>query len=161
MRIAAGFLVAAVTSIVAASRADAVPCLAGSSCTRIKVAIAGKTLKITDASIGDPKQGWGWNFIQVEAKRDEGMVYVSEWANGINEAGSVIAGKGCEVGPFFEDTSAGNPEDAWQSDMGPWDARCPLAGLRRMDINSGRGNDVVNVVLSPIPVKITGGPATT
>ncbi|HEY8514730.1 MAG TPA: hypothetical protein VIS07_04350 [Candidatus Binatia bacterium] len=42
----------------------------GGPCTRIKVGIAGKTLRITDASKGKPAQGVGSSFVFVKAKRD-------------------------------------------------------------------------------------------
>ncbi len=140
-----------------AGRADA-SCPGGFPCTKIKAAISGRTLRITDASEGDPVDGFAGNFVYVKAKRDEGVVYVSEIASGVGFPGSVIAGKGCTAGSFVEDTSGGNPEDAWQADLLPtWHVTCPLAGLDRIDVNVGRGDDFVNVVLSPIPVKVTGG----
>lgn len=151
-------LVAVLTIVsVGAGRADAA-CPGGFPCTKIKAAISGRTLRITDASEGDPVNGFAGNFVYLKAKRDEGVVYVSEIASGVGFPGSVIAGTGCTAGSFVEDTSGGNPEDAWQADLLPtWHVTCPLAGLDRIDVNVGRGDDFVNVVLSPIPVKVNGG----
>jgi Ca2+-binding RTX toxin-like protein len=155
-RTTALLLVAIAACAVGAHRADAA--CASFPCTKIKVAISGTTLRITDVSDGDPVEGFASNFVYLKAKRDEGTVYVSEIASGVGFPGSVIAGKGCVAGSFAEETAGGNPEDAWHSDLLPtWHAKCPLAGVARIDVNVGRGDDFVNVVLSPIPVKVTGG----
>lgn len=143
--------------VASATRSEAV-CPGGFPCTKLKVQVSGTTLKITDVSSGDPVDGYAGNFVYVKAKRDEGAVYVAELANGVGFPGSVIAGKGCTAGSFAEDLSGGNPEDVWHHDLlTTWDAKCPLAGLKRIVIDVGAGTDYVNLVLSPIPVKITGG----
>jgi len=117
----------------------------------IKVSIAGSTLKIRDASTGDPLNGDFDNWIDVKLKRDEGVAYVAE------ENGPVTVGKGCVAGAFIENTLAGNPEDLWHPNWTTYDAICPLAGVKKLDINSGAGWDIVEVILSPVPVKIVGG----
>lgn len=119
--------------------------------TQSKVSIAGKTLKIRDASTGSIVDGDFNNGITVKAKRDEGFVYVLDYN------GSLVVGAGCTAGPFIEDISAGNPEDVWVPQWDTYQARCPLAGLKKIDINSGAGDDSVQVILSPIEVKIVGG----
>jgi len=66
-------------------------------------------------------------------------------------------GPGCTAGSFTEDTSAGNPEDLWHPNWTTYDAVCSIAGLKKLDINSGPGSDTVEVILSHVPVKIVGG----
>jgi len=119
--------------------------------TQAKVSIAGKTLKIRDASTGDVLNGDFNNGITVKAKRDEGVVYVTDYN------GTLIVGAGCTAGSFTEDVSAGNPEDIWAPQWETYQAKCALAGLKKIDINSGAGDDSVQVILSPIEVKIVGG----
>lgn len=119
--------------------------------TLAKVWIAGTTLKIRDASIGSVVEGDFNNGITLKAKRDEGFVYIVE------DSGSLVVGPGCTAGAFTEDVSAGNPEDVWVPGWDTFEARCPLAGLKKIDINSGAGDDSVQVILSPIQVKIVGG----
>lgn len=156
-KIPALVLVTLLAVVAVATRGDAA-CPGGFPCTKLKAQISGSTLKITDVSSGDPVDGFAGNFVYVKAKRDEGVVYIAEIANGVGYPGSVIAGNGCEAGSFPEDLSGGNPEDVWHHDLLPtWDAKCPLAGLKRIAIDVGAGTDYVNLVLSPIPVKITGG----
>lgn len=119
--------------------------------TQSRVWIAGKTLKIRDASTGSVPEGDFANGIALKAKRDEGVVYVMDYN------GSVVVGPGCTAGPFVEDVSAGRPEDVWVPQWDTYQAKCPLAGLKKIDINSGVGDDSVQVILSPIEVKIVGG----
>jgi hypothetical protein len=116
-----------------------------------KVWISGKTLKIRDASIGTVANGDFDNGIAVKAKRDEGVVYVLDYN------GSLVVGPGCTAGSFVEDVSSGRPEDQWISQWDTYQAKCPIAGLKKIDINSGAGDDSVQVILSPIEVKIVGG----
>lgn len=118
----------------------------------IRVSLSGTTLKISDASKGSPLNGDFDNYIDVKVKRDEGVAYVSD------DAGDAIAGHGCVAGPFVEDTSHGRPEDTWAAGWGPWQVKCPFdARLRKVDINAGPGDDFVNVLLSHVPVHISGG----
>jgi Ca2+-binding RTX toxin-like protein len=116
-----------------------------------KVWIAGSTLKIRDASTGSVENGDFDNGIAVKAKRDDGVVYVLDYN------GDVIVGPGCTAGSFVEDVSAGNPEDLWIPQWDVYEAKCPIAGLKKIDVNSGAGYDSVQVILSPIEVKIVGG----
>lgn len=118
---------------------------------RIKVSVAGKTLKVRDVSTGSPLDGDFDNWIDVKVKRDEGVAYVAE------EYGPVEVGQGCVAGVFVEDVSAGRPEDLWHPQWTTYDAKCAIPGLRKVDINSGPGSDGVEVILSHVPVKIVGG----
>lgn len=140
-------LVASVAWLPAA--AQAAPLAIG---VHIKVSLVGTTLKVSDASRGSPLNGDFDNQIAVKVKRDEGMAYVQE------SSGDAIAGPGCEEGSFDEDTSAARPEDTWAAGWGPWQIRCPLDGrLRRVKISAGPGYDIVYVLLSHVPVQISGG----
>lgn len=138
-----GLLVTATTVVASASTASAEP--------RIKVSVSGKTLKIRDASTGSPINGDFDNWIDVKVKRDEGFAYVAE------EYGPVEVGKGCVAGAFVEDVSAGRPEDLWHPLYTTYDAKCAIAGLKKVDVNAGPGDDFVEVILSHVPVKIVGG----
>ena len=118
----------------------------------IKVSLSGTTLKISDASKGSPLNGDFDNQIAVKVKRDEGMAYVQD------SSGDAIAGPGCEEGPFEENVSAGRPEDLWAAGWGPWQVRCPFdARLRKVSISAGPGYDIAYVLLSHVPVHISGG----
>jgi Ca2+-binding RTX toxin-like protein len=119
--------------------------------TQAKVWISGKTLKIRDASSGSVLDGDFNNDINVKAKRDEGVVYV------IDANGTLIVGPGCTAGSFVEDTSAGRPEDLWAPQWFTYEAKCPLSGLKKIDVNSGAGDDSVQILLSPIEIKLVGG----
>jgi Ca2+-binding RTX toxin-like protein len=112
--------------------------------------IAGKTLKIRDASTGDPLNGDFDNAVVVKVKRDEGAAYVAD------DYGSVIAGPGC-VAVAGEDTSAGRPEDLYLPDFTSYAVKCTFSDLRKVDINTGPGDDAAYVLLSHVPVKIVGG----
>jgi Ca2+-binding RTX toxin-like protein len=118
---------------------------------RIKVSVSGKTLRIRDASTGSPLNGDFDNWIDVKVKRDEGRAYIAE------EYGEVLVGKGCVAGEFTEDVSAGRPEDLWYPSYTTYDAVCDIPGLKKVDVNAGPGSDVVEVILSHVPVRIVGG----
>jgi Ca2+-binding RTX toxin-like protein len=142
-RLLIGALAAVAASVVVDSAAIAE--------TRIKVSVAGKTLKIRDVSTGSPANGDFDNWIDVKVKRDEGVAYVAE------EYGPVEVGTGCTAGVFVENVSAGRPEDLWLPQWTTYDAVCQISGLKKVDVNSGPGSDYVEVLLSHVPVKIVGG----
>jgi hypothetical protein len=122
---------------------------AGPSTT--KVWVSGTTLKIRDASTGGPSESDFKNCMVVKLKRDEGRAYIADCF------GSVIAGPGCTAGSISENVSAGNPEDLWLPNEEAYGAVCQTAGVKKVDINSGPGDDVVTVLLSHVPIKIVGG----
>ena len=139
----------AVSAALAPAVARATPLPNG---VHIKVSLSGTTLKISDASKGSPLNGDFDNQIAVKVKRDEKMAYVQDGA------GDVIAGRGCEAGPFPEDVSAGRPEDTWAAGWGPWQVRCPFDDrLHKIKVSAGPGYDIVYVLLSHVPVYIAGG----
>lgn len=110
--------------------------------------IQGKVLKIRDASTGGP--GDFDNLISVKVKRDEGAAYIAD------EAGDVIPGPGCSF-TFGEDVSAGRPEDLYLPNWAAYTVRCAFTDLRKVDMNTGPGDDIGFVILSHVPVKIVGG----
>jgi Ca2+-binding RTX toxin-like protein len=113
--------------------------------------INGKVLKVRDASSGSDPFDFE-NFMVVKVKRDEQAAYIGD-----ENGGTVIPGPGC-VTVAGEDTSAGRPEDLYFPIYGQfYTVKCPFTDLRKVDINAGPGNDSVQVLLSPIPVKIVGG----
>lgn len=135
--------------VLTASAAHAAPLSVG---VHIRVSLVGTTLKVSDASKGSPLNGDFDNQIAVKVKRDEGMAYVQD------SSGDAIAGPGCEEGPFEENVSAGRPEDLWAAGWGPWQVRCPFdARLRKVSISAGPGYDIAYVLLSHVPVHISGG----
>ncbi len=117
---------------------------------RITVSVSGTTLRIRDSSQGSINEISFDNYIDVKVKRDEGLAYIAE-------EGDVIAGAGCVAGEFEEDTSAGNPEDLWNPNWTTYDVVCAIDNVKRVDINAGKGDDIVEVILSHVPVKIVGG----
>lgn len=123
---------------------------AGAAPSITSVWVSGATLKIRDVSTG-PSPSDFKNCIVVKLKRDEGRAYVAECF------GSVIVGPGCTAGSFTENTGAGNPEDLWFPNEEAYGAVCQTSGVKKVDINAGPGDDVVNVLLSHVPVKIVGG----
>jgi len=125
--------------------------LAHAAPSTTKVWISGTTLKLRDASTGGPSDLDFRNCMVVKLKRDEGRAYIAECF------GTVIAGPGCTAGSITENVSAGNPEDLWLPNEEDYGAVCETAGVKRIDINSGPGDDVVGVLLSHVPVKIVGG----
>jgi Ca2+-binding RTX toxin-like protein len=127
----------------------AIPSQAAPNVTRAW--INGKVLKIRDASTGSGQYDLN-NFMVVKVKRDEHAAYIGD-----ENGGTVIAGPGC-VTVSGEDISAGRPEDQYFADYAPYySVKCPFTNLLKVDINAGPGDDSVQVLLSPVPVKIVGG----
>lgn len=103
-----------------------------------------------DATTGDPNQVSFDNLLVVKVKRDEGAAYIADGA------GTVIPGPGC-VTVSGEDVSAGRPEDLYLPNWDTYTVKCTFTDLRKVDINTGPGDDIGYVILSHVPVKIVGG----
>lgn len=139
------------TFVVTAASAAALLALASATeASQARAWIAGKVLKVRDASTGDPINGDFDNVIVVKVKRDEGAAYIAD------DGGQAIPGPGC-VTVAGEETSGGNPEDLYHPNEGGYTVKCPFTDLRKVDINLGAGNDLGWVVLSHVPVKVVGG----
>jgi Ca2+-binding RTX toxin-like protein len=113
--------------------------------------INGKVLKIRDSSTGNEPDDFR-NWLVIKVKRDEHAAYIGD-----EDGGFVIPGPGC-TGVSGEDLSAGRPEDDYFPAYSPeYQVKCTFTDLRKVDVNSGPGDDSVQVLLSHVPVKIVGG----
>ncbi|MEW6268729.1 MAG: hypothetical protein AB1689_05455 [Thermodesulfobacteriota bacterium] len=113
--------------------------------------ISGKTLKVRDITQGDPNVVDFENAVVVKVKRDEGAAYVAD------DFGDVEPGPGCVAITGGEDVSAGRPEDLYLPNWSDYEVKCTFTDLRKVDINTGPGDDIGYVILSHVPVKIVGG----
>ena len=139
------------TTVLAASALLALTVAVPAEAAVTRVWIAGKTLKVRDITKGNPNEVDFTNAIVLKVKRDERAAYIAD------DWGEVVAGPGCVPITDGEDISAGRPEDLYLPQYTSYQVKCTFTDLRKVDINTGPGDDFAYVLLSHVPVKIVGG----